>query len=171
MIAIDTHTNKVIATIQTGQQPQALVYVPGAVPQGDGTANLTPLGEAGNATHLTLVASPPNRQNAARASVSVNSLGALDLLQMAVSGLKPGQSYRLWLVSSRIAPFGNKQALTTFKTNIAGAQVVQAVGPLRQVLTRGHEAAQADERFLLVTEADNDVPQLVQGEPIPTRGP
>jgi YVTN family beta-propeller protein len=170
VIAIDTHTNKVIATIQTGQQPQALVYVPDAVPQGDGTANLTPLGEAGNAAHLTLVALPQNSQSAAHATVSVNSLGALDLLQMAVSGLKPGQSYKLWLVSSRTAPFGDKQELATFKTNIAGAQVVQAVGPLRQVLTHVHEAVQAEERFLLVTEADNDVPQLVQDEPIPTRG-
>ena len=45
--AIDTLTNTVLATIPVGQQPQALVYIPGAVPTGDGTANLMPLGEAG----------------------------------------------------------------------------------------------------------------------------
>src|SRR5262249_45898906 len=44
---IDTLTNKVLTTIPVGQQPQALVYVPEAVPTGDGTANLIPLGDAG----------------------------------------------------------------------------------------------------------------------------
>ena len=33
LAAIDTLTNKVIATIPIGQAPQALVYVPGAVPE------------------------------------------------------------------------------------------------------------------------------------------
>src|SRR6202007_2416453 len=55
LAAIDTLTNKVIATIPIGQAPQALNYVPDAVPQGDGTANLQPLGLAGQATHLSLV--------------------------------------------------------------------------------------------------------------------
>ena len=40
VLAIDTLSNKVIATIPIGQTPQALVYVPGAVASGDGTANL-----------------------------------------------------------------------------------------------------------------------------------
>ena len=52
----------------------------------------------------------------------MNSLGALDLLQVAVSGLKPNPSYTLWLVKSRAAPFGNKEALVTFKTNLTGAK-------------------------------------------------
>jgi YVTN family beta-propeller protein len=165
VIAIDTHTNKVLATIPAGQQPQALVYVPNAVPQGEGTANLMPLGEAGKAAHLTLVAAPAqDDRTAAHATVSVNSLGALDLLQMAVSGLKPGHSYTLWLVNSRQAPFGEKQSLVTFKANVAGAQIVQAVGPLRRVLTASQGAAQPDQRFLLVTEAENDVPWLIQSD-------
>jgi YVTN family beta-propeller protein len=165
VIAIDTHTNKVLATIPVGQQPQALVYVPNAVPQGEGTANLTPLGEAGKAAHLTLVAAPASDdRSAAHATVSVNSLGALDLLQMAESGLKPGQSYTLWLVNSPKAPFAEKQALITFKANIAGAQIVQAVGPLRRILTASPGVAQYDQRFLLVTEAENDVPWLIQSE-------
>ena len=77
-----------------GQQPQALVYVPGAVPVGDGTSNLTPLGQAGQAAHLALAA-PAGSKSSAQATVSVNSLGAADLLQIAVTGLKPGQMYRL----------------------------------------------------------------------------
>src|SRR5204863_1951081 len=54
--AIDTLKNTVLATIPVGQQPQALVYVPDAVPSGDGMANLMPLGEAGKAAHLILIA-------------------------------------------------------------------------------------------------------------------
>jgi YVTN family beta-propeller protein len=167
VIAIDTQTNKVLAAIPIGQQPQALVYVPDAVPEGDGASNLAPLGEAGGAAHLRLAAPPPpagRADSAARATVSVNSLGAVDLLQAAVCGLTPGKSYTLWLVTSRTAPFGDKQALVTFKTNLAGAQVVQTVGPLRRVLAAAGTsgASEPEQRFLLVTAVDDDALELVQ---------
>src|ERR1700694_1416588 len=55
LAAIDTLTNKVIATVPIGQAPQAVAYVPNAVPEGDGTQNTQPLGVAGQAAHLTLV--------------------------------------------------------------------------------------------------------------------
>src|ERR1700747_1744314 len=42
--AIDTLKNEVIATSPIGQAPQALAYVPDAVPEGLGTNNLQPLG-------------------------------------------------------------------------------------------------------------------------------
>ena len=51
---IDTLENKVIATIALGQAPQGVVYVPNAVPQGDGTQNLRPLGAAAKSVQLTL---------------------------------------------------------------------------------------------------------------------
>jgi YVTN family beta-propeller protein len=163
VIAIDTGTNRLLATIPVGQQPQALVYVPGAVPDGDGAANLLPLGEAGKVAHLTLAA-PSDRGGAARATVAVSSLGALDLLQVAATGLKPGASYTLWLVASRTAPFGDRESLATFKANASGAQIVQTVGPLRRVLTPSDPGAGGPSggRFLLVTEAGEDAPQLVQ---------
>ena len=166
VIAIDTLANKILATIPIGQQPQALVYVPDAVPTGDGTSNLAPLADAGKAAHLTLAA-PENSGSAAHATVSVNSLGPLDLLQMAVSGLKPGKMYRLWLVTARTSPFGDKQDLAVFKANLAGAQVVQTVGPFRQVLTSEREktAELTQQRFLLVTPAESDVAELVQKTP------
>src|SRR5918996_1627707 len=44
LAAIDVATNRVIATIPIGQAPQAVNYVPNAVPDSDGTANLQPLG-------------------------------------------------------------------------------------------------------------------------------
>jgi hypothetical protein len=50
-VAIDTLSDKVITNILIGQTAPALVYVPGAVPSGDGTSNLTPLGVAGESLH------------------------------------------------------------------------------------------------------------------------
>ena len=87
-VAIDTITNKVIANIPIGQTTQALVYVPNAVPSGPGTEELMPLGIAANTAHLEAggVASPKTE-----ASVAVNSLGLLDLIQIAAKGLAPNR--------------------------------------------------------------------------------
>src|SRR3954451_8384489 len=55
--AIDTATNRFVATIPNGQAAQALVYVPEAVPaETADTGNLQPLGRAGVAAHLALAA-------------------------------------------------------------------------------------------------------------------
>ncbi len=47
LAAIDTLTNRVIATVPIGQAAQAVNYVPNAVPEGDGMQGLQPLGVAG----------------------------------------------------------------------------------------------------------------------------
>src|ERR1700754_1574342 len=54
LAAIDTATNKVIASIPIGQAPQAIAYVPGAAPNPDDRRNLQSLGVAGQAAHLAL---------------------------------------------------------------------------------------------------------------------
>ena len=74
--AIDTLSNTVLATIPVGQQPQALVYVPQAVPDGNAASPLMALGEAGQVAHLTLT-STGGSAHAGRATVSVNALGPL----------------------------------------------------------------------------------------------
>src|ERR1700744_2744308 len=68
LAAIHTMTNKVIATIPIGQAPQAVTYVPNAVPEGDGKQNLQPLGLAGQATHLALVPRSLKQDSTASAS-------------------------------------------------------------------------------------------------------
>jgi YVTN family beta-propeller protein len=105
-MAIDTLTNKVIAEIPIGQTTQALVYVPGAVPNGAGTDNLVPLGQAGNTALLHLEAGGIALPNA-QASVAVNSLGLLDLVQIAAEGLAPKSQYQVYLAESNHAPLGN----------------------------------------------------------------
>ena len=167
LLAIDTASNRIVASVPIGQAPQAVNYVPDAVPDGDGLSNLLPLGEAGKAVHLSLVPAAGADLHG-HATVSVNELGTLDLLEAAVSGLKPAHTYTLWLATSPTAPFEPREALVTFKTNIAGAQVTQAIGPLRQVLTHPLDAAaRTTQRFLLVSEDDTDAPILVQRDSVP----
>src|SRR5262249_41620880 len=90
--AIDTVANKVIANIPIGQTTQALVYVPNAVPSGPGTENLMPLGAAANTARLRLEAGGTALPDA-QASVAVNSLGLLDLVQIPAKGLSPAVQY------------------------------------------------------------------------------
>jgi len=54
LVAIDTLSHTVSATIPIGQAPQAIAYVPNAVPAGDGTQGLHALGAAGQVAQLTL---------------------------------------------------------------------------------------------------------------------
>jgi len=64
-------------------------------------------------------------------------------------------------------PYGRKEELAMFKTNLAGAQVVQTVGPFRQVLTSESEktAGGIQQRFLLVTPAESDAAELIEKTP------
>ena len=162
-VAIDTLSNKLIANIPIGQTTQALVYVPSAVPNGDGTANLAPLGVAGQTLHIEML--PPSGAGSnARATVALNSLGVIDLLEIAVAGLQPGQEYELFLVDSLAKPDASRIPLAKFKTWPNGAAVAQAIGPLRTVVaaTEGAAGKQSEQRYLVVTATGNDQPVLQQ---------
>ena len=149
-VAIDTVTNKVIASIPIGQTTQALVYVPDAVPSGSGTENLMPLGTAANTARLHLEAGGTALPDA-QASVAVNSLGLLDLVQIAAKGLAPQTSYQVYLAESNQSPFGKLEPLAVVKTNPDGAGIVQAIGPLK-VLAGNDPNSSASQRFLIVTD-------------------
>jgi len=150
-VAIDTVTNTVIATIPIGQTTQALVYVPNAVPNGAGTDNLVPLSEASNTARLRLEAGGTALPHA-QASVAVNSLGLLDLIQIAAAGLAPKAQYQVYLAESDHAPFGTLEPLAVLKTNPDGAGIVQAIGPFKTVAGGGAAAGVPVRRFLIVSE-------------------
>jgi len=139
--AIDTLENRVIATIPIGQAAQALVYVPNAAPAGQGTEPLAPLGIAGNAAHLAL--GPPGGPPATR--VSLFDQGLTQILQAAVTGLEPKKPYVLAL-SPNADGGGPLEPLASFMTNPAGSAVVDAAGPIRQLV----EGAGASPRRYLV---------------------
>ncbi len=154
-VAIDTLSNQVTAKIPIGQTTQALVYVPNAVPQGDGTQNLVPLGEAGNIARLHLSGSTifPD----AAASVAVNSLGLLDLVQIAAKGLAAKSQYQVYLAESDHSPFGKLEPITVLKTNSDGAGIAQTIGPLKRLAGNSEPSTR---RFLVITEM-NDASHVV----------
>jgi YVTN family beta-propeller protein len=128
LVAIDTLTNTVTATIPIGQGPQAIVYVPNAVPTGDGTQGLQPLGVAGQVALLSLVP--------------------------VVSGGPAGETGPVL------------EPLAVFATNAAGAAIVNALGPIRQIV-RGETGSQR--RYLVIapgTTSQYGAPVQVQTAPV-----
>jgi len=149
---IDTLANRVITNVPIGQTSQALVYVPDAVPNGAGTDNLVPLGEAGNTARLHLEAGGDTMPNA-QGWVAVNSLGLLDLVQIAAEGLAPKSQYQVYIAESDRTPFGKLEPLAVLKTNPDGAGIVQSIGPLKTLTaSAGTTASASSQRFLIVSE-------------------
>ena len=153
--AIDTLTNKVITTSPIGQAPQAVVYVPNAVPNGPGTDNLVPLGLAGQIVQLWLA--PPGQGKPADGkkaptSVTLFDQGLVQVLEAAVTGLDPGKPYILALATEPSGA-GALELLTSFKTNPAGSAVVNAIGPIRQVV---HGEGKIPRRYLVIAPGAAD---------------
>ncbi len=153
LAAIDTLTNKVIATVPIGQAPQALAYVPNAVPEGDGTKGLQPLGVSGQAAHLTLApvanATPGDNEPT---SVSLFDQGLSQVLQASVTGLEPKRPYVLALAPQADGG-GTLEPLAAFMTNPAGSAIVNAVGPIRQLVQSGQDVPS---RYLVIVEGKAD---------------
>jgi len=137
LTAIDTLSNKVIATSAIGQAPQAIVYVPNAVPDGAGTQGLQPPGIAAQAAHLALGAIENGKlatgAEKAPTSVSLFDQGLIQVLQAAITGLQPKQPYVLALAQQADGK-GTLEPLASFMTNPAGSAIVNATGAIRQVV-------------------------------------
>ncbi|SOE70750.1 40-residue YVTN family beta-propeller repeat-containing protein [Burkholderia sp. D7] len=152
MTAIDTLTNRVIATVPIGQAPQAVTYVPNAVPEGDGTQNLQLLGLAGQSTHLVLAPVGSGRLvdvASAPTTVALFDQGLVQVLQAAVTGLQPKQPYVLGLADNADGT-GNIEALANFMTNPAGSAIVNALGQIRQLVMPGVGTAGDRHRYLVI---------------------
>jgi len=170
LAAIDTATNTVVAQVPIGQAPQAIAYVPNAVPveSGEGTQGLQPIGLAGQVAQLSLVA-PQDGKAVARpdapTSVSLFDQGLLQVLQASASGLEPRRPYVLAL-ADRPDGSGPLQPLANFMTNPAGAAVVNAIGPIRQQV-QGAGDANDPRRYLVIA------PQVAgkPGDPVQVQAP
>jgi YVTN family beta-propeller protein len=158
MAAIDTMTNAVIATVPIGQAPQAVMYVSNAVPEGDGTQNVQPLGVAGQSAHLMLVAvgDASAAKGTAPTSVSLFDQGLLQVLQASATGLMPMKPYVLAL-SGNADGSGEIEPLSRFMTNPAGSAIVNAIGQIRQIVLPGSNAI--DKRRYLV------IAPVIDGKP------
>ena len=156
LAAINTLTNQLIATVPIGQAPQAIAYVSNAVADGEGRQGLQPLGVARQAVHLSLVpfagGKPADGAENAPTSVSLFDQGLVQVLQAAVTGLQPKHSYVLAL-SNQPNGEGELEPLSAFTTNPAGAAVVIAVGPTRQLVQGEHEIQR---RYLVIVPGTPD---------------
>jgi hypothetical protein len=70
----------------------------------------------------------------------------LQVVEAAATGLEPGRPYVLAL-SDRPDGGGNLEPLSSFMTNAAGAAIVNAVGPIRQLV---QDAAILERRYLVI---------------------
>lgn len=182
LTAIDTLTNTVIANVPIGQAAQAIVYVPSAVPERAGTefgnaamsvagvpgevrtAGLQPLGVAGQSAHFTMA--PPGQTAAAGGeaptSVTLFDQGLVQVLEAAVTGLEPGHPYVLAFSESADGA-GKLEPLQGFMTNPAGSAIVNAVGPIRQIV---QGEADTPRRYLVIASGSATQP----GRPVQVQG-
>ena len=109
----------------------------------------------GNTAHLQLV-SDSSLLSTAQASVATNSLGLLDLVEIAAAGLTPKTEYRVYLAESNKPPYGKLKQLVVRKANLDGAGIAQAIGPLKSLAPNEGHTTHVDARFLVVTEWNYD---------------
>jgi YVTN family beta-propeller protein len=156
LVAIDTLSNSVVASVPIGQAAQAIVYVPGAAPlvgnganqamtdmsdlpdhlaaESKGSGMLQPLGLAGQTSHFTLRTASGKAASAdPPTNVTLFDQGLIQVLEASVTGLEPKRAYVLALAAGKDGS-GALEPLTNFMTNPAGAAIVNALGPIRQVV-------------------------------------
>jgi len=159
LIAVDTLSNRVIASVPIGQAPQAVAYVPDAVPEGTGTKGLERLGVSGQVARFAMRSvSEQGTTGSDPTSVTLFDQGLVQVVQASVTGLEPKHPYVLAL-STRADGSGTLQALATFTTNPAGAAIVNAVGPIRQLVEGETTAAR---RYLVIAASSAAAP----GKPV-----
>jgi YVTN family beta-propeller protein len=130
---IDTATQKRVARVPVGYVPQALVYVPNAVPKGEGKANLLPPTQMPTLN----IRFKSSKADKAVGHVTIRALGEVDGLEVMVRDLTPNQEYGLYLVNSdsgtaRAAP--SSEMITALRTDVKGNGMGQATGTLREQL-------------------------------------
>ncbi len=166
LAVIDTATNTVVGNVPIGQAPQAIAYVPDAVPKGEGTQGLQALGVAGQTAHLVLHSLQDGTSAGAGASpggsdeptsVSLFDQGLTQVLQASATGLKAKSPYVLALADQPDGS-GALQPLANFTTNPAGSAIVNAIGPIRQIV----QGASGDDkrRYLMIAPVVDGKPGM-----------
>ena len=107
--------------------------------------NLVPLAKANGKVQLTL-------SGQGQSQVTLFDQGQVQILQTAVSGLPPKQPFTLGLATNP-GGSGVVEPLAKFMTNPAGAAIVNAVGPIRQLVT---DPVPAQRRYLVIRVGDPD---------------
>jgi len=127
-------------------------------------ANLKPLSPTTTALHVELVP-PATAHSNAHASVSINSLGLIDQLQIAATGLEPGKKYQLMLLGD-----GDPQGLIVLNSGIGGAAIAQTLGPLKRIASTSTTAPVLKLEVRAGEKGDGDL-ILQQSETPPVKTP
>ena len=122
---IDTATNKVIDTLAIGQEPQALVYVPGAVPAGTTDADTPNLGTQGlgQQGHNVPTRLPDGSHGETTNPVlgkhfeaRIRPVAGLDMIDLQARNLRPNTTYNAFSVDAD----GKQTPIVTFTTAANG---------------------------------------------------
>jgi hypothetical protein len=105
--------------------------------------------------------SSPDSGGEAPTSVSLFDQGLVQVLEASVTGLQPKQSYVLALAEERDGS-GIVQPLSSFMTNAAGSAIVNAIGPIRQLVQTNDPSKR---RYLVIVSGSADKP----GAPVQTQ--
>jgi hypothetical protein len=148
----------------TPESAETGVRAEAGVPPSSETGGLLPLGIAGQTVQLWLA--PPGQGTTpggekAPTSLTLFDQGLVQVLEAAVTGLEPKKPYVLALASEPSGG-GKIEPLQSFMTNPAGSAIVNAVGPIRQVV---QGADQIQRRYLVIlpgTAADHGAAVQVQ---------
>jgi hypothetical protein len=129
------------------------------------TSNLDQLGVAGEVAHLTMVplGGPAQAVDKPPTSVSLFDQGLSQVLQAAATGLEPRHSYVL-AFASRPDGSGSLEPIASFMTNPTGAAIVNALGPIRQVV---RDDRQDSRRYLVI--APGTMTEI--GKPVQVQAP
>jgi hypothetical protein len=113
--------------------------------------------------HLSLLPATGTKGAKKPTSVSLFDQGLSQVLEASMTGLLPGKLYVLAL-STKPQGGGTIEPLAAFMTNPAGSAIVNAVGPIRQIVD---SSAGAQRRYLAIfpgTAGNLGAPVQVQNE-------
>lgn len=159
LAVIDTASNTVVTNVDVGQAPQAVVYVPGAVPAGAGDENLHP--RSGSNPVLLRLRSVDGA--GVQSTISLFDQGLIQVVQAAVAGLAPRTPHVLALADAPDGS-GSLEPIAAFTSNPAGGAIVNALGPIRQQVRDRHGSAR---RYLVIAPGTAAAP----GTPVQVQTP
>lgn len=147
---IDTAANRPVARVPVGQAPQALVYVPRAVPAGGGMDNLV---ARINNEPLNIALQAVSGEG--KGFIVARNLGLTDALEVSLFKLKPKTTYSVYAS-------GQPGPVAVFETNAMGAANGTAIGPMRALANvLGGQAATASQIVVMEGNAPADPARAV----------